>query len=1136
MRWARAAVAIVVLSAVFPPAAQGAGSSGGPRGGSDVAVTLVTGDRVVVSAAGAGRQAVAIRPARWPGRRVRFQTWYAEGRLRVLPSDVAHLVPGVLDPELFDVSGLVRMGYNDAASPALPLIVRRGGPGTVAVGPMRRTLALPSIDAAAVKLDKADAVRLGPTLAAARAPRKAQGVTAGGTAIESGPLSGVTHVWLDEKVRASAVREFGAPALDRNLRQVGAPAAWAAGLSGAGVRLAVLDTGIDTTHPDLRGKVEAEENFTDSPTVADRVGHGTHVASLAGGSGRAAAGRRRGIAFGAGLLSGKVLGDDGRGQASWIIAGMEWAAARRARVVNMSLATETPSTGQDPLSLAVDAISASSGALFVVAAGNTGPAPATVAAPGAAGSALTVGAVDSADRIAEFSGRGPRLGNYAIKPDITAPGVDIIGARAAGTRTGRPAGRRYVRLSGTSMATPHAAGAAALLAELRPDWSAATLKAALMGTSTATPGGVFAGGAGRLDLGRAIAQRTIASTPQIGYGQVPYPQAELPPIGRPLSLVNTGRTPVTVDLAAALDSPDGGPAPDGMLTVSPARLRLPAGGSAAATVTLAPALGGFGAFSGAVTVTSAGASWRTALRVPVGVVKESTRHMLRLHGLDRNGAAKVDAVVTVVNLEDATAAPRDPVFMTGGRADLRLPPGHYAITTAIFTPGDDEPPPDLRAASSFAIVTRAEQTLDRDTDVVLDARDARPISATVRGVRTEPVDLHLFVAAQDGKGNTVVASYDAGPQDVTEGRLFVQPTEPVRHGRLEASSKWRLDVPDGGSSYDLLFAGPAFPPSLEYVADPEALAPVSTTYRAPVEPVGYDDARFAWTDVNPVSVAVARPVPGVAPLRRTDYVTAEASQRWFQCVWVVSAEQRIGDFCEAPATYRPGVNTEHAWLRAPLRTSVGAYRDPTRLLFGLNELGEDAPHSGSIAGHVFDRRTFRLYRDGRLLAEGEDPIGVHTVPRGRAVYRLDRGLHVRPGLFPLSTSVESSWTFTSRPPRRGKGFATEPIVDVRVGADVDERDRVPGDRALVLDLEARHSSGSTSRFTTAWLSVSADDGVTWRPVRLDRRSEGRYRGEVATGVLPAGALVSLRSGARDADGNRSDQTIVRAFAIAPASR
>jgi len=201
------------------------------------------------------------------------------------------------------------------------------------------------------------------------------------------------------------------------------------------------------------------------------------------------------------LVIGKVLDDTGSGDESTIIAGMQWAASQ-AKIVSMSIGDGVPSDGTDALSQALDSISASTGALFVVAAGNGGFAPVNVPglppggpgscaqcidSPGAATAALTVGAIDSAcggggypydepnscptrsygaDDISWFSSTGPRLGDFAIKPEITAPGADIPSTLASGTGFGDPVAAYpslYTYDSGTSMATPMVTGSAAVL-------------------------------------------------------------------------------------------------------------------------------------------------------------------------------------------------------------------------------------------------------------------------------------------------------------------------------------------------------------------------------------------------------------------------------------------------------------------------------------------------------------------------------------------------------------------------------------------------------------------------------------------------------------------------------------------------
>src|SRR5262245_40396194 len=184
-RWLAATLAVVLIvtmsvggaSAAPPPA---------PTGAVGLTVTLVTGDRVTITPTADGRPTAAIEAARWPGRRVSFHTTYVDGELRVLPSDVAHLVPRVLDPQLFDVSGLIRAGYHDAVTAELPLIIRRGSTATFAAGRLRAGRELRSIAATATTLPKAQAAALGATL------------TAGGAS----PLTEGMRIWLDARVHS----------------------------------------------------------------------------------------------------------------------------------------------------------------------------------------------------------------------------------------------------------------------------------------------------------------------------------------------------------------------------------------------------------------------------------------------------------------------------------------------------------------------------------------------------------------------------------------------------------------------------------------------------------------------------------------------------------------------------------------------------------------------------------------------------------------------------------------------------------------------------------------------------------------------------------------------------------------------
>ncbi|MFD1325030.1 S8 family serine peptidase, partial [Micromonospora sonneratiae] len=334
-----------------PGTTQPGSPAGAARTGSGT-VTLLTGDRVTLTPSGA----TSVRPAN--GREhVRFFVNRERDAVYVVPQDAQRLVgDGRLDRRLFDVRGLIRDGYHDAARDSLPLIVtyRPGVAGraaaTVSDAGARVTRDLPAVGGSAVTLGKG------------RVSQFWAAVAVGPVAARTDMSGGIDRVWLDGKRRVS---------LDRSVSQIGAPAAHRAGFTGRGVTVAVLDTGVDDQHPDLVGRVADSRNFSDAPDLRDEVGHGTHVASTIAGSGAASGGKYRGVAPDATLFSGKVC-ESTFCMDSAILAGMQWAAVeKRAMVVNLSLGgTDTPEI--DPLEQAVNTLTAQTGTLFVIAAGNDG--------------------------------------------------------------------------------------------------------------------------------------------------------------------------------------------------------------------------------------------------------------------------------------------------------------------------------------------------------------------------------------------------------------------------------------------------------------------------------------------------------------------------------------------------------------------------------------------------------------------------------------------------------------------------------------------------------------------------------------------------------------------------------------------
>lgn len=309
--------------------------------------------------------------------------------------------------------------------------------------------------------------------------------------------------------------------LDVSVPLVRAPRVWEAGFTGQGVTIAIVDTGIDVEHPDFEGRIANTVDYT-GEGADDNNGHGTHVASIAAGSGAASDGKYRGVAPEATILAAKVLRGDGRGRQSDVMAGIEWAVQQGAQVINLSLGgPPVPCDGTDALSELVDAAVAA-GAVVCVAAGNSGPTQSTIGSPGCARRVITVGATVSApsreyDEVANFSSRGPTADGRR-KPDVVLPGVGIIAARAGGTSLGDVIDEHYTALQGTSMATPHATGVAALLLSANPDLSPEQVKRRMVAGARTMHLDGNAQGAGRGDAYNAFldqAGRPLPAPPVI---------------------------------------------------------------------------------------------------------------------------------------------------------------------------------------------------------------------------------------------------------------------------------------------------------------------------------------------------------------------------------------------------------------------------------------------------------------------------------------------------------------------------------------------------------------------------------------------------------------------------------------------
>ncbi|WNI21647.1 S8 family serine peptidase [Streptomyces sp. ITFR-16] len=716
---ATAAVLAVTVIAPSVAAPQGDAATKRPLTGSaaaaaagsrPVTVTLVTGDKVLVSTDRSGT-ASATALAREDGTVPLVQTRRSGKDLYVYPdSAVKALADGTVDEELFNVTGLIRQGFDDAHTDTVPLIATYTG-DTARSAPATprgaaRGLALPVIGGVALKADK----------------EKAAGFWSDVTGARSRSAAGLKKLWLDRKVEAS---------LDRSTKQIRADLAWAAGYDGKGTKVAVLDTGADAGHPDLEGRISEAKNFTDSDTTDDRQGHGTHTLSTVGGTGAASGGKKKGVAPGADLLVGKVLNDSGSGDSSWIIAGMQWAVDRKADVVSMSLGSQTPTDCTDPMSVAAEELAKSKDTLFVIAAGNSGPTLNTVSSPGCAPGVLTVGAVDRDDSTAQFSSRGPAIGAHTLKPEIAAPGVDISAAAAGGRGV-----YAYQSMSGTSMATPHVAGAAAIVKERHPDWSAQQVKAALVSSAKSDiPGDVRETGGGRLDVKAAI-DTTVTGEPAVQGGTYNWPQDKSDRTTVRIPYTNTGGKPVTLSLKlGSVTGNDGSAVGSPVAALGKKKVTVPAGATVEVPLDLDPTAklhkSQYGDVTGRVLATAPGG---VKVSTPFSLYVGAETVSLRVKLIDANGRpAAGSSSLDVIGTDTASGERR---FNDGSTDQVfQVRPGAYFVSSFIVSadPGDATG----TLANSVGYLARPQLNVTKDTTLVLDARKAHRVQVRTQDRTSE---------------------------------------------------------------------------------------------------------------------------------------------------------------------------------------------------------------------------------------------------------------------------------------------------------------------------------------------------------------------------------------------------------------
>ncbi|MFI0716702.1 S8 family serine peptidase [Streptomyces inhibens] len=1086
-----------------------AGAEGHHAGGASFAsqagkpektVTLVTGDKVFVD----GKGGVA-RVQRAKGREgMPVSVMRAKGHTYSIPQDAAVLLTqGRLDRRLFDVTQLIAWKYDDAHRDNVPLIVSYTG------GKQQESVARSGLSTADVDVRHRLSVVNADAVAAPKSGSRQVWDALTDASRQTGfraTAPGIAKVWLDGKRKAT---------LDKSVPQIGAPTAWKAGFDGKGVRVAVLDSGVDQTHPDLADREIAEKNFSAAKDSVDRIGHGTHVASTIAGTGKQSGGKYRGVAPGAQILDGKVLDDDGSGNESGIIAGMQWAVDQGAKVVNLSLGdTDTPQV--DPVEQAVNKLSKDKGTLFVIAAGNEGPTAGSVATPGSAQAALTVGAVDKKDKIAEFSSVGP-TSDGSLKPDITAPGVGIVAAR---TTKGTSADPGYLAMDGTSMATPHVAGAAALMAQQHPDWTGRRIKQTL--TASAEPGAglsAYQQGSGRTDLTKAIKQTVVSEQTSLSFGVQKWPHGDDKPVTKKVTYRNSGKQTVALTVSVEATGPGGKQAPAGMFKTSADKVTVPVGGTADIDVTADTRIGSVdGAYSGAL-VAKAG---EQTVRTTLGVVREVPHYTLTLKHLDNNGKpAKFWSVI--YEPDDNFLMPEDPDG--DGVVKLRLPKGNYNVKTMVYTPRTAGEPDN-----SFLV--QPKLSLTKDTTVTLDGHTAKPIKITPPEPKARITNAFLMYAVPVGEapaGDTLELDDFSNLRAANVGDAAASSSKFI----AAVGGSWSVPGKgNAGKRYHLAYTREkTFFTGFTHETAKSELARVNVTMGAPAS--GKKGQVLAHWDPPMGRGLVMGTGFQALPGTWQEYVTMSRGYKWgFTASQHDSRGGKEVQYEGEPKIYHPGRTYNETFdigVFGPAGASVTRVGDEMQACF--TALADGAGRANVFPLTATKENTV-LTADGKKLLEVKTEDSgpckpVTTVPAKSARYQLSTDWQRSAKVSGVSTRITAAWTFTSEHVSDDKADDM-PLPTVRFTPKLDLTNAAKAGQRFTVPLAVGGLPAHDGLKELA-VQVSYDGGKTWQKATVTTKEGKRY---LTLSHPKSATSVSFKAALTDAKGNTLSQTIISAYKLA----
>ncbi|MBN2240283.1 MAG: S8 family serine peptidase, partial [Dehalococcoidales bacterium] len=1070
-------------------------------------VTLITGDTVVVSITADGHENYGILPAQNQTGHdytiietspVATSGQQADTSTYVIPVDIDL---NLFDIELFNIDYLIEEHYYEL--PYIPVIIVN----EPLVSQSVLQSANENISALACSMEPSFEIPVTSVKLSVESAAQAYEVITSEEVYKK--------VWLDRKVHAN---------LNESVPLIRTPEVWNSGYTGDGITIAVLDTGIDATHPALDDfdnnplttdpKVLLNIDFTSDGTVDDLNGHGTHCASTAAGN----APGHVGVAPGASLYNVKVMDRYGSGQSSWIIDGIEYAVlgpdgiidtGDEADILSMSLGG-APSGAEDPISLAVD-WAVSQGAVMVISAGNSGSDYFTVTSPGISSDAITVAASDKSDIIAGFSSRGPTP-DFSVKPDVTAPGVNIVAARAYATSMGTPVDDYYTSSSGTSMAAPHVAGAAALIMEANPTiplgWEASKfVKSSLMTNAVDLGYDVYTQGAGRITLPSSVDPTIVVDPPTTSFGLHSGPFT----CQQAYTFYNLDSVSHTLTLSAELIEVASGANLSGNAGLSQPVLTVPAGGSAGTTLTVNTASIPKGMYSGRIegTINTGG-----AVQAIFGFGVANT---VTVNKIDTNGNPGKNHSVWIFS-DTAECLLYSEVTNDQGQAVLYVPDGTYRLASLSSHASVDR-------ASVFTF--KQQTTINGNTAVTMDDRNAVQISFDPN---KENQKISEKSAVLEYNGEHIYVCLNSLWSYPSTTATYVQPTsewDSTYTFGYYPSQYYDQSIIDTPEWYKFGYGLDAVTGPVTFTADYNTSVTRQTEYRTLRED---EEAVLIYWLTGPPTYndwAFYRTIK--APVMRTEYfspgpfgVLGNYRQNNDPVTWQYSINNR---------SYNPGATVHSVFGGHPFNSGIGysctdfCYGDYCYnyiYLYG----GACSDSAGgrfynstlSHSGHwnvtqdgetVFDEDVYEDYYYRYIFFAGT-PNTVVTIDGGSG--------------HELSTNTQTVLNFTAD--KNADCYVPGYTLDVDSTCINLNNEVHYGNIPITIDA---YDNGTG--VSTVTLEYSLNDGSTWTPATLTPQGGGKYTTSLS---IYAGDYVSLRVYVEDNQGNSRKQTVIRGFPLSSA--